>query len=224
MTISNRTTNVIFTVTATCAATLTHYQNIASSQGFIVHLSSNISVPLHLPVSSVLLSPKLSWTSKMLHCLRLPQNPRAGLSDRQCSFKTQKHIDSHSDYSCPLSALYSKATFCCPLLRFFPTERNKAGLRCIAFGVRVEKGSSVWNKDSETSPLRGHLRGAPFALSWAVGWKNGRRSRRGKHHTGGWVVPYVFMKDSLMKGRKNVCWFPISNYICVCACVWVRER
>lgn len=76
--------------------------------------------------------------------------------------------------------------------------------------MRVEKGSPVWNKEGKPSPLRGHLRGAPFALSWAVGWKNGRRSRRGKHHAGGRFVPNVFMKDSLIKGGKNVCWFPMS--------------
>lgn len=146
----------------------------------------------------------------MLFLPWLPQNPCPGLSDRQCSFKTQKHIDSYSDYSCPLSDLYSKATLCCPLLRFFPTEGNKAGPHCIAFGVRGEKGSPVWNKEGKTSPLRGHLRGAPFALSWAVGCKNGRQSRRGKHHAGGRFVPNVFMKDSLIKGGKNVCWFPIS--------------
>lgn len=140
----------------------------------------------------------------------LPENPCPALSDRQCSFKTQKHIDSHSDYSCPLSDLYSKATFCCPLLRFFPTEGNKAGPHCIAFGVRGEKGSPVWNKEGKTSPLRGHLRGAPFALSWAVGWKNGRRSRRGKHHAGGQFVPNVFMKDSLIKGGKERLLNPIE--------------
>lgn len=65
---------------------------------------------------------------------------RPGLSDRQCSFKTQKHIDFHSGYSCLLSDLYSKPLSVVPCSGFFPTERKKAGAHCTTFGVRKEEG------------------------------------------------------------------------------------
>lgn len=72
------------------------------------------------------------WISSLLQCgvcspCGCPGTYGSKLSDRQCSFKTQKHMDSHSFYSCPLSDLYSKATLCCPLLRFSPWREIKLG-------------------------------------------------------------------------------------------------
>lgn len=78
-----------------------------------------------------------------------------GLSDRQCSFKTQKHIDFHSGYSCLLSDLYSKPLSVVPCSGFFPTERNKAGAHCTTFGVRKEEGLLLWKKEKKrkASPI-----------------------------------------------------------------------
>lgn len=77
-------------------------------------------------------------------------------------------------------------------------EENKAAPPP-PFGVREEKGLCFSDNEGKTSPLRVHLRGAPFALSWQVCLKNEKQSRRGKHQAGGGFVSAVFMKDSLIK-------------------------